>query len=53
LQDEAIWGAYPWKDYASCIDAFLKSDYELVDGPEFGGLLLRRRNANQNATRIR
>jgi len=53
LQDGAIWGTYPWKDYASCIDAFLKSDYELVDGPEFGGLLLKRKNANQNATPIR
>ncbi len=49
FQDGAIWGTYPWKDYASCIDAFLKSDYELVDRPELGGLLLRRRNTNQNA----
>lgn len=49
FQDGAIWGTYPWKDYASCIDAFLKSDYEPVDGPEFGGLLLRRRSTNQNA----
>ena len=49
FEDGAIWGTYPWKDYASCIDAFLKSDYELVDRPELGGLLLRRRNTNQNA----
>ena len=53
FQDAVIWGHYPWKDYAACIDAFLKSDYEPVDRPELGGLLLRRRNAGQDATRIR
>ena len=45
FQDAAIWGVFPWKDYASCVDAFLKSDYEAVEGPEFGGLLLKRKGA--------
>jgi hypothetical protein len=48
FQDGAIWGTYPWKDYASCIDEFLKSNYEPVDLPELGGLLLRRRNTSQS-----
>ena len=50
FQEAAIWGVYPWKDYAACIDAFLKSDYERVDRPELGGLLLRRKGARQNAS---
>jgi hypothetical protein len=45
FQDGAIWSTFPWKDYSSCIDALLKSDYERVDVPELGGLLLRRKGA--------
>ncbi len=43
LQEMAIWNAYPWKEYAGCIDRFLKANYERVDEPDLKGLLLRRR----------
>ena len=45
LQASTIWGYFPWDDYAACIDRFLKDEYETVDLPELGGLLLRRKEA--------
>ena len=45
LQETTIWRTFAWKDYAYCIDRFLKRAYEPVERPELHGLVLRRRDA--------
>jgi len=50
IQEAVIWGYFPWKDYAACIHRFLESDYEPVDRPELGGLLLRRKEVGLAAS---
>ena len=49
LQREAnIWGYFPWKDYAACIDAFLNSDYQRVDLPSSGDCSFSGRRLDRN-----
>jgi hypothetical protein len=45
LQETTIWKTFAWRDYAYCIDRFLKKAYEPVDPSELHGLVLRRRDA--------
>jgi hypothetical protein len=50
LQEATIWNTFAWRDYALCIDQFLKQAYEPVNRSELNGLVLRLREPGSRSS---